>query len=257
MAIPLYKIPEVLEEAEFLDGSILPAYQESLKSMNPRAQQTLGKYAVVDGDLAGSSPLMQIHLLNSGVLPKGTRLATRQDLQTAVANDETGQFMSGRYNDFGIALRSAGDSYEPNTMIAKRLAKQLKERDISFKNGVLIPLAVLKDSDDPNEPYGVTLDFNDNATHDTIRPLGEYIWNWTRDGGLACADLCSRGWGSNIERLGWSGDSGRVVVVRAAGTPRKILEARLSDYASQHEAARNEYNGKLAALRDKITAELQ
>ena len=223
--VQLYKIPEVLEEAEILDDSTLPKYKESLKSMNPRAQATLGKYTVVDEELTHSSPLMQIHLLNSGALPAGTRLVTRQDLQTAIANDETGEFLRGRYTDFGIALRTARDSHAPNKEIAKRLVNQLKERGIALNEGVLIPIYALKDRDDSNEQYGVTLDLNDFATKDAIRDLREFKWDYARNEGLACAVLSYRSWYSDYENLVRSYDYGRVVVVRAVGASRTSVAA--------------------------------
>ena len=51
--IALYKIPEVLEEAEISDASVLERYNESLKSMNPRAQEVLGKFGDFKGELKG------------------------------------------------------------------------------------------------------------------------------------------------------------------------------------------------------------
>lgn len=255
--VPLYKIPEALEDAEILDASILPKYNESLKLLSPKAQETLGKFQDIEGQLAHSSPLMLIHLANSGALPKGSRLATRYDLQTAIANDESQSFLRGRYTDFGLALRTAGDTHKPNDALAKKLAKQLKHRGIELNQGVLIPLDALKDQDSQDEPYGLTLDLNDLAIKGTIRYLDEFTWNWKRDQGLACAYLDDvRGWYSNYEHLDRADGDGRVVVVRAAGT-RADLEQRISDYKTQMEEARKDYLNRLQDLQTKIGKEIE
>ncbi len=230
--IALYEIPKVLEKVIELDDSILPAYNDSFAGWNERARATLGKMQSAKGALVGSSPLMFVHLANSGVLPEGDRLATRQDLEKAIqfyANANNGKNLTaGIYSDVGLALRAARDNYEisegvkPNDALAKKLTEQLKHKGIPLNKGVLIPFSVLKDSEDKNEYYGLTLDLNELAAKDTIRDLREFNWNWSRNSGLACANRSGRNWDSDIEGLCRSGDFGRVFVVRAEGTPRKF-----------------------------------
>ncbi|MBS3098951.1 hypothetical protein J4462_01955 [Candidatus Pacearchaeota archaeon] len=227
--IVLYKIPQVFEKAAILESSVLKEYNASLEPFNEHAKRSLGQYKVVDGELAGSSPLMQIHLLNSGVLPEGDRLVTRADLEKAVVFDRGNKFLGGIYTDFGLALKTEGDPYEidgvkVNDAIARKLAMQLKKREIALGGGVLIPFSAFKETNKESERYGVTLDLNDLATKETIRPLQEFTWSNLRGEGLSCASLdFGRGWDSDDGHLGRSYGNGRVVVVRAGGTPKKFL----------------------------------
>lgn len=92
-----------------LDSSKLEAYKESIKPYNKRARKALGQFSSKNGELAGSSPLMIIQYINAGLLPQGTRLARREELEYAISQDDS--FLRENYADFGIALRSAGDSY--------------------------------------------------------------------------------------------------------------------------------------------------
>ena len=263
--VALYKIPEVLEEAEILDGSLLEPYNDSLKSLNPRAQEVLGRFKIINGELAGSGPLMFVRLQNSGVLPAGTRLAERKDLQTAIdryAEENNGKnFTADIYTDLGFALRTAGDSYEVNGIkvndaLAKKLVGQLQGRGIALNEGVLIPFLALRDSEDTDSYYGLTLDFNDLATNESVRDLRDFKWDYKRNEGLACACRSGRNWNSGHGGLGRSDDGGRMVIVRAVGTPQKILEQKVSDYRSQVEQLKAQYLDGLKQLRDKITAEI-
>ena len=198
---------------------------QSFSGWNERARAVLGKLRSINGETAGSSPFMFVHLYNSGALPEGTRLSTRQDLEKAInfyASANNGaNFTEGIYSDIGLALRTAGDSYAPNNELAKKLAKQLEARKIALNEGVLIPLSALKDSEDASGFYGLTLDLNDFASKETIRDLKEFKWDYQKDNGLACANRDGRGWDSGNRDLDWSGDVGRVVVVRAVGTLTK------------------------------------
>ena len=197
--------------ARILDDSVLKAYNESIKGHNEKARESLGKFSRSNGELIGSSPLMIIQLVNSGLLPNGARLATRYDLENAISEDDS--FLRGNYTDFALALRTAGDSYAPNDLLAKRLATQLEQRDIALGEGKLIPLDVLSLIEDENSAYGLVIDLKENAKS-LIRDLNDFKWNYTREEGLACADLGRfRSWDSGSVRLAGSGADGRVVVV--------------------------------------------
>ncbi len=199
-----------------LDDSVLDAYNESIKGYNEKARESLGKFSGNNGELAGSSPLMIIQLVNAGLLPQGTRLATRDDLKNAILQDAG--FLRGNYTDFGLVLRTAGDSYQNNDLLAKRLANQLKKRDIALGKGKLIPLDVLSLAEDSNSAYGVIIDLKEEAEK-SIKDLADFKWNYTIDEGLACASLYrSRSWDSGSEHLAVSDGLGRVVVVSAEGT---------------------------------------
>ena len=213
--VKLYEIPKVLETAGILDDSVLDAYNDSIKGFNEKARTTLGKFGKADGELTGSCPFMLVHLANSGLLPAGSRLAIRPDLEKAVSFDS--DFLAGRYTDFGLALRTAGDSHAPNDLLAKRLAKQLEQRNIELGKGKLIYFDALTQTQDNDSAYGLVFDLKDNAK-DLIRDIADFKWDYTRQEGLACAYLYDgRYWYSDYEHLGVSNSDGRVVPISAEG----------------------------------------
>ena len=204
-----------------LDDSVLDGYNESIKSYNSeRAREYLGKFSRSNGELTGSSPLMIIQLINAGLLPKETRLATREDLEYAVSRNNS--FLRENYTDFGLALRSAGDSYQNNDLLAKRLASQLEQRDINIGEGKLIPLDVLSLIDEKDLEYGVVIDLKEEAEK-SIRDINDFKWNYARNEGLSRADLYGyRGWDSLDVHLAGSYGGGRVVVVSDEGTTKNF-----------------------------------
>jgi hypothetical protein len=210
--VRLYEIPKVLEKANILDDSILKDYNNSIASYSEKARQTLSHFNKADGDLTGSSPFMQVHLLNSGLL-KRARLAARADLEKATFLDNN--FLAGLYTDFGLALRSAGDSYKPNNIPSKLLAEQLKIRGINLGNGKLIPLNSLSLEENDNSDYGLVFVLNEKADKDSILDLSFYKWDYQRNEGLARACLGRyQYWSSYGEQLAVSSGDGRVVLVR-------------------------------------------
>ncbi len=58
--VALYKIPEVLEEAEFLGDSILRKYNETIQSYNERAKETLWKFGGTNFELTSSNPFREL-----------------------------------------------------------------------------------------------------------------------------------------------------------------------------------------------------
>ncbi|MEK6843937.1 MAG: hypothetical protein AABX83_00770 [Nanoarchaeota archaeon] len=196
-----------------LDGSVLEAYNESIKGYNEKARKSLGKFSKIDGELTGSSPLMLIQLASCDALLEGVRLATRDDLEYAKSQDS--DFLRGHYTDFGLALITAGDPYAPNDLLVKRLTDQLKHRNIKPGKGKLIPLGVLSLADYEDSGYGVVIDLKEEAEK-SIRDLNDFKWDYMRDEGLSCTSLgryMSRGWGSGDGHLADSIGYGRVVVV--------------------------------------------
>src|SRR3989344_3930448 len=244
--VALYKVPEVLERARIIDSSVLPAYNESLKPLNEKARATLGQFGEVDGKLTGSSPFMLVQLANSGALPKDiTRLATRPDLETAVALDETQTFLRGRYADVGLALRTAGDeNYTQNDLPARVLAKQLESKGIELGRGKLIYLNALTNREDANSSYGLVfnikpevLDLNPENLAKFIRGLEEFNWSHTRDSGLACVVFYRyRGWSSGSGRLGDANADGRVVGISAEGASQNFLDEKRKKLRATSEA---------------------
>ena len=220
------------ESASILDDSVLQRYTDSIQSYNSKLKQVLGKYAQSNRILTNSSPFMQVHLADSGLLPGDARLATRNELETAVARSN--EFLRGVYTDFGIALFTAGDSYKPNDLPAKVLAEQLKQRGIELGKGKLVPLAVLTLQEDGNSEYGGVFRLNDKASKENISDLGAFNWNWSRGEGMACAHLDGGSvWDADVRDLDLSGGSGRVVVVSGEATSRKILETHVNNFRQE------------------------
>ena len=222
--VKLYGMPEVLEKVAILDSSMLPAYNDSIKTYkNERARQTLSEFQDINGELAGSSPFMLVHYTNSGLLMPGSRLAERKELETAMFFD--GTFLAGNYADFGLALRTPGDSYEPNDLLAKTLAEQLKHRGMYLGHGKLISLNALRLKENKNSAYGLIFELNENAGN-LVSDLNDYEWDYERVDGLACASLDgNRIWDSGYEymRLAGSNGNGRVAVVSAEGVKSKSI----------------------------------
>src|SRR3989344_4706309 len=217
--VQLYQIPEKLEVARVLDDSILPAYTESIQGFNERARQTLGNFESIDNQLAGSNPFMLVHLLNQGLVP-GERLAERPDLEKAVAYDP--KFVARNWVDFGIALKTPGDSYRKNDLLAGTLAEQLKQRGISLGSGKLIPFKVLRNRQHDESAYGLVLDLNETAEAANIRDLSEFRWDYTRNEGMARAFLGRfRGWSYDWD-LDVSSSYARVVVVSGETTEKNF-----------------------------------
>ncbi len=205
-----------------LDDSVLERYNSSIQTYNQKARETLGQFNKANGELTGFSPLMAIQLIDSNMLPAGTSLATRNNLEKAASKNNS--FLKGNYTGFGLALRTKGDSYKPNNLLAKRLAEQLKKRDIALGTGKLIPLDVLSLSDYKNSAYGVVLDLKEEA-ESSIRDLNDFKWDFIRDEGFSRARFGGdRYWDSCNVRLADSYSSGRVVVFSAEGTAQNFLE---------------------------------
>ena len=240
------------ESATVLDDSVLDAYNNSFKCLNETLRGYLGKYRPSSGQLTGSSPLMQVHLLNSGLLPGDARIVIRSELDTATLKSD--DFLRGVFTDFGLALKTVGDSYKPNDLLAKILAEELRKRGIELVNGKLIPFGVLGIEENTNSAYGGVFRLNDKASKNNILDLASYTWNFSRNEGLACASFGrSRGWCVSGEHLGYSGGNGRVVVVSGEATSQKILGRYSADYLAERDRkiaeAEREYTESIARLR--------
>ena len=156
-----------------LDNLDLQAYNDSIQQFGPRAREVLGKLEGSREQPTGSNPFMLVHLLNQGLVP-GERLAERPDLEKAVAYDP--KFVARNWVDFGIALKTPGDSYRKNDLLAGTLAEQLKQRGISLGSGKLIPFKVLRNRQHDESAYGLVLDLNETAEAAHIRDLSEFRW---------------------------------------------------------------------------------
>ena len=225
-----------------LDNLDLQAYNDSIQQFGPRAREVLGKLEGSREQPTGSNPFMLVHLLNQGLVP-GERLAERPDLEQAVAYDP--QFVAGNLVDFGIALKTPGDSYRKNDLLAGTLAEQLKQRGISLGSGKLIPFKVLRNRQHDESAYGLVLDLNETAEAANIRDLSEFRWNYTIGEGMvrACLDW-DRDWGYSYRGLGDSDSSARVVVVSGEATEKNSDELSVN-----LETQRTDLETKLGRIR--------
>lgn len=206
---------------KILDESVLDVYNESIKSYKEKARNSLNNFSRGNGILIGSSPLGVIKLVNAGLLPKGTRLATREDLEYAIRKDNS--FLIGNDVNFALALRTSRDFYTPNDLLAERLAEQLEQRGLSLGTGKLIPLDVLSLTEDEDSHYGLVINLKEDISKSLIRNLNDYKWDYTRTrgDGLSCACLGWDSdwlWDSGDEFLAYSDAGGRVVVVSNEAT---------------------------------------
>ena len=211
----LYEIPKVLEKARVLDDSVLARYKESVKSAynSDKAREVLSKFGAQNGELTNSNSFMLVALQNSGLLD-GARIATRQDLETAL---KFGLDISGNYIDFGLSLRTPRDSYKPNDLLAETLGKELKQRRIKLGNEKLIPISALRLRENSDSEYGLVFDLSEDA--EGLENLFQFKWDYMREQGLAGAYLDWGGWGSDSGGLAGSGGDGRVVVVSDESAP--------------------------------------
>ena len=263
--------------ASILDDSVLEEYNESIQQYGEKFKQVLGKFGQSNLELTGSSPFMIIHLLNSGLFSEDTQLANMEDLESAILKDEN--FLKNQYTSFGLALRpvrdqskywledflssydviKSGDTYDPNDLLAKVLAEELSSRGIKLDRGKLIPFNVLKNQEDSDSHYGAIFRLNENATKNNILDLDQFKWKYSRDGGLASAELFGdRECGSIQADLAESEGSGRVVVVAGEATSKKILDRYLAKFRSERDEAleaiagtKRYYEQKEASLRVK------
>jgi len=200
----------ISETYKFLDDSILQQYNESVKSSynSEKARATLTQFGSRNGELTGSHPFMLVHLQNSSLIPG--RIATRQDLETAL---RFGLNLSGHYVDFGLALKTAGDYYTPNDLLAKNLAWQLGQRAIKLKEGKFIPISKLALKENENSAYGLVFDLNEDEKE--VEDLSKQKWIYSKNPqGLTRTHLDRYGyWISDHYYLEDSEDCGRVIVV--------------------------------------------
>ena len=206
-----------------VDGLILNDYKESIKSYNSqKSKETLDNLKVAEGKISGSSPFILVHLANSGLLRNGDKLPTREDLEMAVRLNNS--FLSKdflisnsgcAYTDFGLALRSKGDSYhKQNDLLTRRLYTQLVKRGINLDIGKLIHINALELKEEENSAYGLVFDLKEGFDK-YISNLQDFKWDYYRNEGLSIACMGERGWTSCIgEVLDRSNGNGRIFVVK-------------------------------------------
>lgn len=206
-----------------VDGLILNDYKESIKSYNSqKSKETLDNLKVAEGKISGSSPFIQVHLINSGLIENGNRLPTIEDFESTLRIDNSfliKDFLISNsgcaYTDFGLALRSQRDSYhKQNDILSRRLFGQLVKRGVDIGVGKLIPLNALELKEDENSVYGLVFNLREDA-EEYVSDLQDFKWDYYRNEGLSIACIGGRGWTSCIgEILDRSNGNGRIFVVK-------------------------------------------
>ncbi len=226
------KVYLISQRVRILDDSGLEEYRESVKSYNSeKARATLGegneRVSSKGGLVAVSSPFIILqfaHLDSSaqGILPNKDTPATRQEIEQAISRDPS--FLRGNEVDFGLALVTEEDSYNPNDLLARTLAEQLQERGIELGTGKLIPFSTLaKPVEHPGSDYGLVFNLNDSASRENILDLEEFNWDIrSRKRGLARAYLIDRYWGCDVRNLDLPYSNGRIVGVGWEDAPKNL-----------------------------------
>lgn len=150
-----------------IDSGILESYDERIRSYGERARESLDIFLYGEDVLAGSNCFASIILRN--LLPENLRLATMADL--GLATEINPDFLSGFYSDTGLILRTAGDSYQSNDLLAKNLANQLKKRNITLEHPKVIYFDALNLEESQDSDYGLVYKLNERAK------LGENIFD--------------------------------------------------------------------------------
>ena len=234
MAIQVSLRNKEREYTTILDSSILEGYNDSLERINPRLRKYLTGYGESNNQLTGSSPLMNVYLLNSGLISEDARLVTREDLEKVLSIEN--EFLGKNYVDFGLALRIENDSYKLNGLLIKVLLEDLRKRGIKLGKGKLISLNLLKLKEDEDYIYGCVFELNDKDFKDSIKDLEEYRWDYSRNEGLTRAYLDGdRRWNSYDPRLDGSNSVGRVVVVSGEATAQKFLDNYISRLKKEND----------------------
>ena len=199
-------------------ATILPANPEYLTLSN--------NFGESDMQLTGSSSEMLVNLVNSGLLPKDTRIATRKDLEKTIKR--VSDFLSEVYVDCGFNLDSRDDEYTINHDYAQVLAEDLKAVGIRLRNAKLIPYNLL------TKKFRLSEEGKDTAKG-LILDTQDFKWDCEpSDSGLFGAGFEGNGyWGCRDGDLADPYLDGRVVVISGEATSRKFLD----EYASKFKAS--------------------
>src|SRR3989344_5668972 len=232
-----------------LSSKYLPQYQERIKLFNERARKSLDIFPDKNGILVGSNCFAPLVLRE--FLPKNSKLATMYDLEKL--GGENPEIFKGFYIDTGLFLRTPGDSYKPNDLLAKDLAEQLKHKGITLETPKIIYFDALDLDENLEFEYGLVYKLNGRAnlgkniidspelTNDfmfmTINEKGIPVKDengsrkiYTRSDGLSrfYLDRIS-GVGSDGRDLAYSVGDGQVVVIEN----KQSLEKKSQERGSQ------------------------
>jgi len=257
-------IPREVREASWPEADLLTSeqqgqYEEAVKSRfnSQKARDSI----LVPGNYTRrtkGSNLFKILFLNE----IGIQTATLPELDLMWTSLEGNEILKGHYEDGPeVVLRSAGDNYKPNNLLAKSLAKAIGKR--KFKVPFVIKGLRPQEGDDDSD-YGLSLVPNDSFQYfeapdfdvknngrkfSIINPDYSIEWNdstnrtfYAKPQGLSRVLLNTHGGLSSYwDTLAYSNYNGRVVVVSPEGARAGDLE---------------KYFTQLTEERDRQTADL-
>ena len=264
-------IPEIAT----LDSKLLEAYKKRIVSYNEKARKALDIFSDKKGDLVGSNCFAPIILRE--FFPKGTRLATMADLGRATEINP--DFLKGFYSDTGLVLKTVGDSYKQNDILAKQLAHELRKRGMSLREGTQIPKIIYFDALDLEESqdseYGLIYVLNEKAESgkniiDAPELFKEFRFETMDENGIPVEDkngnrdFCTRKEGlsrfgldgslyvsSGDRNLVHSSDYGKVVVVSGEAATQKLETYTPKDIAKAMEEL------KIPGLKENLLSKLR
>lgn len=266
---PLIEVPAEIRQADFLGGDFGKAFLEEYQGRVEADYKRNGNLNVLryDSGVVRGSNSFAVVLANQILRQEGLRTANQADLEKVLRLGVLP--LRGTYEDTGLVLRSEEDGdYSKNTLLARDLAKQVKERgiELSPKNPVMIPLTGLELENADND-YNLKFRLREDAEIYNAPILNEKNGNfssedidgktglptklgegnrtlYTRGSGLSGLGLYyGLGLFSDGGSLGSSyGGVGRVVVVSGEATSPENLQKELADRIN------NDYQTQLAEL---------
>ncbi|MBI2109926.1 hypothetical protein HYT58_02005, partial [Candidatus Woesearchaeota archaeon] len=161
---PLLEKPSVVHTADFVTGSYGEHVFSQCKEFAARKYGNANPLSVTkyeDGVMTGSNPFVCV-LANEVLREDGLWTATLADSARIVrTNPEHLPIRDRHYVDPTLVLRTKGDSYNPNNLLAKNLARQVKAR--GFKLPVMVNLRDLDLEPSGDSPYGLLFKLRDGA----------------------------------------------------------------------------------------------
>ena len=222
-----------LPVARVLDASDKDLYQEVKQKTAEKFGRDSQAYKTVMNGIDPKNGTGSQFFFNTEVglyLPEGQRVASLNDWDAIWSQDPS--FLRGNYTDLpALVLRSEQATYEANAPIIQNLAKQAKDRNLTFspENPLMICNASLVGDERSKNSYGILVKLSDNPEDTSNDPrfshkkdsieLGDGSKRlYTKQNGLSRVYL--NGYGSvysGYDSLQDSDDIGRVVVFDAEG----------------------------------------
>ncbi len=203
-------------------ATILPA--------DPKYLALSENFGESDMQLTGSSPEMLVKLVNSGLLPKDARIATRKDLELVLKRVEG--VLREKHVDLALNLDSRDDKYTINHACAIALAEDLKSVGIDLGSAKLIPYDIL------TKKFRLSEKGKDTAKK-LILNTADFEWDFEpSNSGLfgACLDRVGD-WYARREGFRRSDSDCMVVVISGEASSQKFLDMYASRFKKDRDKA--------------------